>query len=114
MSIKYYQIMPIHQIMIEDVEADDVIAHVCHMESLANDMKIIVSADKDFFQLLDNNTILYRPIQKEVFFTGKRKGYEKDHPTLRAPPDFGTSSPKEGNAILRNYSCCTKPGLAFR
>ena len=29
--------------------------------------KVIVSSDKDFFQLLDNETILYRPIQKKFY-----------------------------------------------
>jgi DNA polymerase-1 len=28
--------------------------------------KLIVSSDKDFFQLLDEETVLYRPIQKEL------------------------------------------------
>tara|TARA_B100000700_G_C14718771_1_gene702695 strand:- start:231 stop:788 length:558 start_codon:yes stop_codon:yes gene_type:complete len=31
--------------------------------------KVIVSADKDFIQLLDDKTLLFRPIQKEVLNT---------------------------------------------
>lgn len=64
----YLRDLPVTQLMIEDIEADDVIAYLCnHFEE---DQKIIVSTDKDFIQMLDKNTIIYHPIKK-VFFTSK-------------------------------------------
>ena len=64
--VDYFNQMPISQIMIQDIEADDVIAYACQMPSLKSWHKIIVSSDKDFYQLLDNSTVLHRPIQKET------------------------------------------------
>jgi DNA polymerase-1 len=63
---EYLNQMPISQIMLPAIEADDVIAYVTTMPSLKGWQKIIVSSDKDFFQLCDDETILYRPIQKAV------------------------------------------------
>lgn len=63
--IEYFNHMPVSQIMLPDIEADDVIAYVCQMPALKNNQKLIVSSDKDFFQLLDDETVLYRPVQKE-------------------------------------------------
>ena len=61
---EYFNNMPISQIMIDYTEADDVIAALCNFHK--GDHKVIVSSDKDFFQLLDDTTVLYRPVQKEV------------------------------------------------
>ena len=61
---EYMNSMPISQIMVDYTEADYVIAALCGFHK--NDHKVIVSSDKDFFQLLDETTILYRPVQKEV------------------------------------------------
>ena len=63
--IEYFNYMPVSQIMISDIEADDVIAYACQLPALKGEQKLIVSSDKDFFQLLDDETVLYRPIQKE-------------------------------------------------
>jgi len=57
---------PLLQLMFEDIEADDVISYVVKNKRYSNWEKIIVSSDKDFFQLLDDETVLFRPIQKEV------------------------------------------------
>ena len=58
--------MPVSQTMLPAIEADDVIAYVVTMSSLKGWQKIIVSSDKDFFQLCDDETILFRPSQKAV------------------------------------------------
>ena len=52
--------------MFEEVEADDVIAYVSRMPHFENWQKIIVSSDKDFIQLCNDETVLFRPVQKEV------------------------------------------------
>ena len=49
------------------MEADDVIAQIIGMKKFAQWQKVIVSSDKDFIQLLgSDNTILFRPTQKQV------------------------------------------------
>jgi 5'-3' exonuclease len=64
--VEYLNCMPICQIMLPAIEADDVIAHVVGMPSLKGWQKVIVSSDKDFYQLCDDETVLHRPIQKVV------------------------------------------------
>ena len=59
--------MPIMQLMLDRVEADDIIAMVVQSPKYAGWQKVIVSSDKDFLQLLDDETILYRPIQKKAW-----------------------------------------------
>ena len=64
--VEYLNHLPIAQIMLPGIEADDVIAHIVNMPGLKGDQKIIVSSDKDFIQLCDDSTVLFRPIQKEI------------------------------------------------
>jgi DNA polymerase I len=60
--------LPVVQIMIEDIEADDVIAYLVH--HYPEERKVIVSNDRDFYQLLDEKTIVYLPTKK-IFVTRK-------------------------------------------
>ncbi len=62
----YLNEMPITQVMLPEVEADDVIAYVKSLDYYRGWQKVIVSSDKDFLQLCDHETVLYRPIQKVV------------------------------------------------
>jgi len=55
---------PAIQIMLDGTEADDVISYVVQSPRYDGWQKIIISSDRDFFQLCDHETILYRPIQK--------------------------------------------------
>ena len=64
--VDYYNQIPVIQFMFKSTEADDIIAYVSQHKLLKDHHKIILSSDKDFFQLLDERTVLYRPIQKEV------------------------------------------------
>ena len=62
----YLNNFPVMQLIADEVEADDIIAYLCRYSSLKDEQKIIVSSDKDFYQLLDQKTILYRPVQKKL------------------------------------------------
>ena len=64
--IQYLNNMPIIQSMIEEVEADDIIAYVTQMKYYEGWQKIIVSNDKDFMQLCDSETVLWRPTVGEM------------------------------------------------
>ncbi len=55
---------PVIQLMADGTEADDIISYVCQHHKYQGWQKIIVSSDKDFFQLCDDETVIYRPIQK--------------------------------------------------
>ena len=62
--MEYFNQLPISQLMMDHTEADDLIAALCGL--YRDTQKVIVSSDKDFFQLLDDTTLLYRPVQKEI------------------------------------------------
>lgn len=64
--IEYLNNMPVIQLMVNDVEADDVIAYCKNIKKYSDWQKVIVSSDKDFIQLLDDETILFRPTQKQI------------------------------------------------
>ena len=65
-TIEYLNETPIIQFYVPLVEADDVISYVKSLEVYHDWEKIIVSSDKDFIQVLDESTLLYRPTQSEV------------------------------------------------
>jgi len=64
--IEYMNEMPIIQVLIEQIEADDIISYVTQMKHYDGWQKIIVSNDKDFMQLCDDETILWRPTVNEM------------------------------------------------
>jgi 5'-3' exonuclease len=64
--VEYLNELPVIQLMFPEVEADDIIAYVTKVPHYNGDEKIIISSDKDFFQLCDDETILFRPVQKQV------------------------------------------------
>lgn len=57
---------PVIQLVLDSVEADDLISLVVQDNNYKGWHKIIVSSDKDFYQLCDDETIVHRPIQKET------------------------------------------------
>ena len=65
-TMEYFNQMPIIQTYVPNIEADDVIAYITRMSYYKDWQKIIVSNDKDFMQLCDNETVLMRPVKKEI------------------------------------------------
>ena len=63
---EYLNELPIIQLVLPAVEADDIISVVAQHPLYNGWQKVIVSSDKEFFQLCDNETVVFRPIQKEV------------------------------------------------
>ena len=63
---EYLNQLPVAQYCIEDVEADDIISYLVQNKRLRDWQKVIVSSDKDFYQLCDDKTVIYRPTQKEI------------------------------------------------
>jgi len=62
---EYLENLPILQLSLENVEADDIIAWLCHCKEYAAWQKLIISSDKDFIQLCDDQTVLIRPGKNE-------------------------------------------------
>ena len=63
---EYLNNFPIVQIMEPEIEADDLIAFVAQHQKYKDWHKVIISSDKDFIQLCNESTILFRPIQKQL------------------------------------------------
>ncbi len=56
---------PVKQIYVEDCEADDVISYLCKTKN--NDNKnIIITSDKDYYQLINENNIIWSPNKKTL------------------------------------------------
>ena len=62
---EYLDHLPVLQLAVENVEADDVIAWLCHCNEFNEWQKVIISNDQDFLQLCDDKTILLRPGKNE-------------------------------------------------
>ena len=54
---------PVTQIYVSDCEADDVISYLTKTKNVDHE-KIIVTSDKDYYQLLDENTKIWSPNKK--------------------------------------------------
>lgn len=66
--IYYLRCLPIKIISLDRTEADDIIAYISNYLSNKHDSKCyIVSADKDFIQLINRNITVYRPSEKEFY-----------------------------------------------
>jgi 5'-3' exonuclease len=69
--VEYFNEMPVIQFKFDNVEADDIVAYVCQMSELKDYEKVIVSNDKDFFQLVIDNTVLMRPVEKSRVYNSR-------------------------------------------
>jgi len=63
----YLECLPIHQMGLEKLEADDIIAYLANRASNAGKKVTIVSSDKDFLQLVNGNIEVYAPVKKKTF-----------------------------------------------
>lgn len=83
-AIEYFNQMPLIQLCIPEIEADDVISYLVGCSYYDGWQKVIVSNDKDFLQLCDDFTLVYRPVKDE--FVSRKKVIEEFgiHPTNMA------------------------------
>lgn len=59
--------LPVEIVVVSDLEADDIIGYLCKQYYKDEDgVRVIVSSDKDFLQLIDENTHLYNIRKKET------------------------------------------------
>jgi DNA polymerase-1 len=64
--VSYLQNMPINMLSLDNVEADDTIAY-CALEHFKDWNVIIMSADKDFLQLVDDRVKVWSPTKKKLY-----------------------------------------------
>jgi 5'-3' exonuclease len=70
--IQYLQCLPVKILSMDKVEADDIIAFLSvEMTKNEKTQAYIVSSDKDFLQLVDDNITVYAAMEKE-FYTPKK------------------------------------------
>ena len=55
----------------ENYEADDVLGSLARLASSQNILSVIVTNDKDIFQLVDRRTVVFNPV-KEIYFDEKK------------------------------------------
>ena len=66
--IHYLKTLPVKTVILDKVEADDIIAYLCNkLPNHPDDKLFIVSSDKDFLQLVNKNVIVYRPMEKKYY-----------------------------------------------
>ena len=66
--IQYLKTLPVKTVSIDKVEADDIIAYLSKsVITHPKDKSFIISSDKDFLQLVSENVIVYRPMEKEYY-----------------------------------------------
>jgi len=80
--IQYLQCLPVSIICIDGIEADDVIGYLAvKFENFALTKEVtIMSADKDFLQLISDKTQVYSPVKKKIYKPEDVKNeYEVNH-----------------------------------
>jgi len=62
---EYIKLLPFYQASIDYLEADDVIAYMTEQMFDDKDQfeNLIISTDRDYYQLVDNNTFIFRPVK---------------------------------------------------
>ena len=73
--VEYLQCLPLTLISIDKIEADDTISYLAQKFRDNNKKVTIVSSDKDFLQIVDENIEVYSPIKKKTY--GKKEVQEE-------------------------------------
>ncbi len=66
--VDYLKLLPVHLLSIDKIEADDVIGHLCNE---CSEQVIIMSADRDFLQLVNDKISVYSPTKKKFYTPAK-------------------------------------------
>lgn len=81
--IEFLNEMPVRQFLVDNVEADDIIAVLAN-RYYDGWKKVIISNDKDFLQLANEETVIYRPAVKKIMNRDDVIEKHKIHPTNMA------------------------------
>ena len=106
---QFLNLLGIQSLFPRELEADDVISYLC---STLPGQKVIVSVDRDFIQLVNNETVLFDPIRKTEFNCNNLKettGYSDVSSWMTAKcltgdkSDNVTGIPKFGKVKVQKY-----------
>ena len=64
--VQYLECLPLTIVSIDNLEADDIMSYICNLV-LKESQFTIMSADKDFYQLVDKRVKLYSPTKKILY-----------------------------------------------
>ena len=64
--VEYLECFPLTIVSIDNLEADDIMSYICNLV-LKESQFTIMSADKDFYQLVDKRVKLYSPTKKILY-----------------------------------------------
>ena len=64
--VEYLECLPLTIVSIDNLEADDIMSYICNLV-LKESQFTIMSADKDFYQLVDKRVKLYSPTKKILY-----------------------------------------------
>ena len=64
--VVYLQSLPVNMISLDNVEADDTIAYLA-LDHFQNWSSVIMSADKDFLQIVNDHVRVWSPTKKKVY-----------------------------------------------
>jgi len=74
LAMEFTKSLPVHQIRIPFVEADDVIAY---LYKTVDDAKFVIySSDKDYLQLLCDDVVTYNPYTRKIY---NKYNFEEEH-----------------------------------
>lgn len=76
----YLNEMPVCQFLVDQVEADDIIAYLTQMSEFEEHQKIIISSDRDFLQCCNDKTVIYQPMKKVYVNTNSILEEHSVHP----------------------------------
>ena len=66
--IQYLKTLPVKTLILDKTEADDIIAYLCSkLPNKPDDRVFIISSDKDFLQLVSDQVVVYRPMEKRYY-----------------------------------------------
>jgi 5'-3' exonuclease len=68
--------LPVTTMIYDGVEADDVMAYIPTQILKEGEQAVLMSTDKDFLQLVDNDTIIWSPTKKKVY---NRKSVKEEY-----------------------------------
>jgi 5'-3' exonuclease len=71
--INYLEELPVDMVVVDKVEADDVMAYVTHRLKSDDNHITIMSSDQDFLQLVSRNVSVYAPTKKKIYTPEKVK-----------------------------------------
>ncbi len=95
LTIEALNYVPIHQLYVGDCEADDVIAYACRYLYKESDI-VVVSSDKDLYQLIDERVTQFSPGQKKFITTETVKEKFGVYPQNMSAVRCFTGDPSDG------------------